>query len=156
MTPAYTIDELVPHSGTMLLLDELIVFDSDSLSAGVSISEQSLFLQERGVPAWVGIEYMAQAVAAYGGVQALSRGEPVSIGLLLGSRKYSCNQPFFPLGCQLTVTIRQELQAENGLGAFSCTILSSDGDLAIEASANLNVFLPDDVDEFLNSQREPS
>ncbi|WP_307732400.1 hypothetical protein [Massilia sp. MB5] len=79
---------LVPHAGPMALLDRVLEADEESLCAEVAIRADSLFYAEGGVGSWVGIEYMAQAVAAHAGYLARQRGEAVKPGFLLGSRRY--------------------------------------------------------------------
>ena len=69
------IRSLVPHSGTMVLLDRVISADENTLCAEVVIRPDSLFYADGGVGAWVGIEYMAQAIGAYAGYRARLRGE---------------------------------------------------------------------------------
>lgn len=146
MNSAFDIREVVPHSGIMSLLDEVVGYDDQSLCAQVTINEDSLFVEAQGVPAWVGIEYMAQTIAAYSGVIARNAGQPVSVGFLVGTRKYTSNQAFFPLGQTLKVLVHEELRGDNGLGVFRCKITSED----LEAVASLSVFQPNNLDEFLN------
>lgn len=146
------IANLVPHSGAMLLLDRALQADPESLCAEVRIHAGSQFASGEGVASWIGVEYMAQAVAAHAGYLAYLKGEAVKPGLLLGSRRYSTTQPVFPLGATLHVQVRQVLRGDNGLGAFECTITPADGaEPAAQpvASATLTVFQPDDVNEFL-------
>lgn len=130
----------------MSLLDRVIDYEDDSLTAQVTIVKDSLFVEPSGVPAWVGIEYMAQAIAAYSGMMARSAGQKVSIGFLIGTRKYTCNQPYFPLGSTLKVSVHEELLGDNGLGVFRCKITADN----IEANASLSVFQPNNLDEFLD------
>lgn len=139
------IRELVPHSGRMMLLERLLAVEPDGLTAEVVIRDDSMFVSATGVGAWVGIEYMAQAVAALAGFEARQRGEPVKLGFLLGTRRYTCNQPEFALGSSLRVKVKRELQGENGLASFACRI---DGE-GVEAEATLTVFQPDNAEEFL-------
>src|SRR2546426_3960121 len=87
------IRSLVPHSGPMVLLDRVVSVDEESLCAEVLIRADSMFCAAGGVGAWVGLEYMAQAIAAYAGYGARLRGAPVKIGFLLGSRRYECRRP---------------------------------------------------------------
>ncbi len=150
MTAPGDITDLVPHSATMSLLDQVLDHDKDSLCAQVSITKDSLFAEPAGIPAWVGVEYMAQAIAAYSGMMARSAGQKVSVGFLVGTRKYTCNQPFFPLGSTLKVSVYEELLGDNGLGVFRCKITADN----IEANASLSVFQPNSLDEFLDQQRE--
>ncbi len=138
------IRSLVPHAGPMVLLDRVISVDEESLCAEVCIRSGSLFCAAGGVGAWVGLEYMAQAIAAYAGYAARLRGERVKIGFLLGSRRYECRRPIFPLGSVLRVYVRV-LHSENGLASFECRIDDTEGQLA---TANLTVFQPADINDF--------
>lgn len=148
MTRAFTIDEVVPHSGLMSLLDSVVEYDELSLTAAVSIHRNSLFAEQRGVPAWVGIEYMAQAIAAYAGVQARLVEEDVKIGFLVGTRRYQSNTAYFATDTELLVSVQQQLRADNGLGSFQCRLY--DQEETIEATASLNVFQPNDVQQYLD------
>lgn len=140
--------ELVPHSGQMVLLDRVLSADTDALCAEVRIHTGSMLAGEGGVGAWVGIEYMAQAIAAHAGWLALQRGDAVKVGFLLGSRKYACSVPLFATGSVLHVHVQRVLQGENGLGAFDCRIDVADGASAV-ATATVTVFQPDNVNQFL-------
>lgn len=142
----FAITELVPHAGPMCLLDRVIEASDDHLVAEVTIRSDGLFADEAGVNAWVGIEYMAQAVAAWAGWRARNAGGAPKIGLLLGSRRYASSVARFGVGDRLRIEVRCEFIADNGLGQFGCRI-SRDG---VElASSALNVFEPDDPGEFL-------
>jgi predicted hotdog family 3-hydroxylacyl-ACP dehydratase len=129
--------ELIPHSGKMVLLDRIISCDNNSLSAAVVVRDDGLLGNDKTVPAWVGIEYMAQAVAAYAGVMAKRAEEPIKLGFLLGTRRYNSNVAEFKVGSTLTVRVEKIIQNDN-LGAFECKIQGVD----IEVSANLNVYQP--------------
>jgi predicted hotdog family 3-hydroxylacyl-ACP dehydratase len=141
------IRDLVPHSGPMVLLDRVLSADAETLCAEVTIRPGSVFCDGSGVGSWVGMEYMAQAVAAHAGYLALQRGEAVKVGFLLGTRRYECSRPAFAVGSILQVHVRRALQGDNGLGAFECRIGDAAG--GIEASATVTVFQPENVDEFL-------
>lgn len=144
----YDINELVPHDRTMSLLDNVIECDTDSLKASVTIHRDSMFAEEQGIPAWIGVEYMAQAISAWAGYQDKEMGREVNIGFLVGTRRYQSNLPYFPIGATLIISIDRELQGDNGLGVFNCRIESSN----LEVTAALNVFQPNNVDEFLEQQ----
>lgn len=142
---------LVPHSGLMVLLDRVRAIDEESLLAEVDIEEDTLFCDGREVGAWIGVEYMAQAIAAHAGYHARLRGEPVKVGFLLGARRYECSYSGFAVGSTLRIRILRALQGENGLAAFDCRIDASDDlDATPLAKATITVFQPDDVNEFLN------
>jgi predicted hotdog family 3-hydroxylacyl-ACP dehydratase len=142
------ISELVPHDGQMVLLERVLAADAQTLCAEVTIGPETLFCDGAGVGAWVGIEYMAQAIAAQAGYQARLRGAPVKVGFLLGARRYQCSVPAFALGSVLHVHVEHAMQGDNGLAAFECRI--DDGaDGAVLAHATITVFEPDNVNEFL-------
>lgn len=137
-----SIDRLVPHSGTMSLLDRVVDAGDDHVVAELAIRSDGVFNDAGGVDAWIGIEYMAQAVAAWAGLRAHDRGEAPKIGLLLGTRRYLCHVPRFAVGDRLRITAVRQFIADNGLGQFDCRI-ERDGSVVAEAA--LNVFEPDDA-----------
>ncbi len=147
------IRQLVPHQGAMVLLDRLRAVDQDKLCAEIDILPETLFCQDEGVPGWIGIEYMAQAIAAHAGYAAYLRGEPIKLGFLLGTRRYVCNQPTFLVGSVLHVHVQSALQADNGLGAFECRITDgASGDMI--ASATITVYQPENVHDFLQRSNQ--
>jgi len=131
------VSELVPHDPPMVLLDRVLVFEESTLVAEVMIRTDSMFCDGDGVPGWVGLEYMAQAIAAHAGLQARQRGEPPSIGYLLGTRSYLCEAATFPVGEKLTVHV-EALFVEAGLGSFACRIETD----RLLAKATVNVYQP--------------
>ena len=144
------IASLVPHAAPMLLLDRVLRVDADTLCAQVTIHPASMFHGARGVGAWVGIEYMAQAIAAYAGYHAQQRGAAVKLGFLLGTRRYVCSRPWFTAGTCLEIEVQQLLQADNGLGSFACSIRDSTSQQTL-AQATVSVFQPHDAKAFSES-----
>ncbi|RZI86108.1 MAG: hypothetical protein EOP38_02595 [Rubrivivax sp.] len=143
------VDALVPHRGTMSWLDRVVSVDADGAVAEAEIRAHDFFVRQGELPAWAGIEYMAQAVAAWAGHRAQREGRAVDIGFLVGTRRYDTQRQAFKVGERLRIQVRCELIAENGLGMFACQILI-DGTLV--ASANLSVFEPPEGAAFLISQ----
>lgn len=133
--------DVVPHSGRMMLLDRVVAGDGESLTAEVTIRADALFARAEGVGAWVGVEYMAQTIAAYAGTQALTRKEKTKIGFLVGTRHYACNVPHFPLGATLLISVRRDAEGDDHLGSFVCSIRGE----GINADAEVTVFQPDDI-----------
>lgn len=132
--------ELLPHDPPMVLLDKVISCAESSLVAEVVVTPESMFCGEAGVPGWVGIEYMAQSVAAHAGALARERGDEPVIGYLLGTRSYKSAVSVFPIGAELRIVI-EPLFVEMGLGAFACRIDMGE----TVAEATINVYQPDDV-----------
>ena len=144
----YPIDEVVPHRGAMRLVDRVLAWDETTLVAELVVPQAGLFVDGGGVPAWIGIEYMAQAIAAWAGSRARRDGRPPGIGFLLGSRRYTCERALFPSGTRLQVRAHCELLGDNGLGMFAC-VIEADGQTW--ASANVSVFQPTDAAAYLES-----
>ena len=138
------VSELLPHSGDMLLLDELVSYDGESLVATVTIKESAPFFRTAGdsttdgvagVPAWVGIEYMAQAIAAWSGMRGREEGLRPKPGFLIGTRKYLSNRSVFPLHSLLSIEVKLRDKHDN-LGVFDCEIRAE----GLKAEAVLSVF----------------
>jgi predicted hotdog family 3-hydroxylacyl-ACP dehydratase len=142
MDPSATaVVDLLPHGPKMTIIDRLVAFEGSKSVAVVEVTPTSRFFVETGVPAWVGIEYMAQTVAAHAGFEARLRGEPPSIGFLLGTRLYECCVPEFPTGSTLKIAVERVL-ADGGFGSFACTIQTD----RILARAVLNTYQPSDAE----------
>lgn len=135
---AYSIEQLLPHAGKLMLLDHVLTYDDESMSAQVTVRGDGLFGDNTGVPAWLGIEYMAQTVAAHGGLMCRLAGKPLNPGFLLGTRRYHCNVSRLNAGAVLIVTVKRLIQ-DQGLGVFDCRV-TGDG---VEISAKLSVYQPD-------------
>ena len=134
----FAVEELLPHSGRMVLLDRVIEFDEENMVAEVIVRDDGLFGHDNTVPAWLGIEYMAQTIAALGGMKRRLAGKTLNPGFLLGTRRYDCNVDIFAVGSVLTVNVKR-LVEDQGLGVFDCRIAAE----GILASAKLNVYQPD-------------
>lgn len=131
------IASLIPHTGSMVLLDRIVDYDDQSLKAELAVRGDGLLGDDQSIPAWVGIEYMAQTIAAYAGVIARQANEPIRLGFLLGTRRYNSNVAVFKVGSILTVWVKKIIQDDN-LGVFDCRILGE----GVEITANLNVYQP--------------
>ena len=150
--PPHAMDAWVPHRGAMSLLDTVVHHDDQTIVARVRVAADGPFTGADGVPAWVGIEYMAQAVAAWSGARARTGGGSPRIGYLLGSRRYEAAVPAFEFGAELEVFAQCELMGTNGLGMFDCRI-TQDG--RVLASGRLSVFEPPENPEEGSTQSDP-
>ncbi|TXH94991.1 MAG: 3-hydroxylacyl-ACP dehydratase [Rheinheimera sp.] len=144
----YSLEQLISHRPPMILLSRFVAADTTSACCEVDIVSSSLLFQPelQGVPAYAGLEYMAQTIACYAGAQALANGADVKIGFLLGSRKYEPSVPVFSYGWTLRVTAEKVVMEESGLSVFACQIFHQD---QLLVQANINVFQPDNVSEWL-------
>ena len=146
----YRVEELVPHRGTMSLLETIDDYGADWLRAGLTVRRESSFADERGMPGWVGIEYMAQAASAFGAIEQVQRGGTPSIGLLIGSRYYRCMQDYIPFGTRLSVRVRIAMRDEEDFAAYECSLHSvEDAGERLIADCTLKAFRPHDLDALL-------
>jgi predicted hotdog family 3-hydroxylacyl-ACP dehydratase len=129
--------DLIPHSGDMVWLDRIVDCDEQGLTAELVVRGDGLLSNGPTVPAWAGIEYMAQTIAAYVGVKAKQAKEPIRLGFLLGTRFYNSNVAAFKVGAMLTIRVEKIIQ-DDGLGVFECRILGE----GVDITANLNVYQP--------------
>ncbi len=114
------IEEVIPHSGRMILLDRMVAIEEGRLTAEVVLRADSMFVRSGRARAIVTVEYMAQTVAAYVGTLARSRGEPVEIGFLIGIRELTLATGTLEAGDVLEVEARH-VWGDSKLGSFTTT-----------------------------------
>jgi predicted hotdog family 3-hydroxylacyl-ACP dehydratase len=145
------LDTLLPHAKPMLLLDELVDNDAASVTCKVTIAKDSIFYDSKaaGIYAWVGIEYMAQAIGVFAGLHHYP--EPPVLGLLLSVRKFKTTQALFKNGQQLFIVAHKHYSHDN-IGVFNCEIKI---DNQIIATATLNTIVPpkDKLDAILRGKK---
>jgi predicted hotdog family 3-hydroxylacyl-ACP dehydratase len=138
----YRVEDLVPHRGAMSLLDSIDDYGADWLRASVTPRRSNLFAQERGIPSWVGIEYMAQAAAAFGGIEQIQQGSKPSIGLLIGSRYYRAVQTYFDFDTPLVVLATIAMRDAEDFAAYDCSLTAGDRRIA---ECTLKAYRPRDL-----------
>lgn len=151
LDPSLSVADLVPHRGSMSWLDRVISVDAERVVAEADLRDASFFMRDGQLPSWIGIEYMAQAIAAWAGNRARQQGRSITLGFLVGTRRYEVQRQSFKVGDRLRIEAHCELMGSNGLGMFSCRILV---DGAVAASANLSVFEPPDGAAFLEESQK--
>lgn len=132
---SYPLEELIPHRGTMKLVDKLVSFDAEEESAVVEFTVKDKFQGSQ-----VAIEYMAQSAAVLAGIfDKIEHPEkPPRIGFLMGSRKLKLDIPEFEVGRTYRVNVKKIFSDEN-TGSFDAAIM--DGEKLL-ASAILNAYRP--------------
>jgi predicted hotdog family 3-hydroxylacyl-ACP dehydratase len=131
------VGELLPHGPEMTLIERLLSYDTARSVALARVDEGNVFFEHGGVPAWAGLEYMAQAIAAHAGYAARRRGERPAVGFLLGTRAYSSFVSHFPAGAQLSISVEPQF-VEAGFASFNCSIETD----RLVATAVVSVYLP--------------
>lgn len=136
----HPLQKFMPHFPPMLLIDQLAEYSPENAVSKVIISPTIPFFDKiiNGVPSYIGIEYMAQTIALWKGVN--SQNEDPRMGFLLGTRKLNLYQPTFLNGMTLTISVDMQCYVDQ-LASFKCKILHGD---TIISDALVNVFQPDE------------
>jgi predicted hotdog family 3-hydroxylacyl-ACP dehydratase len=134
--------DLIPQARRMLLLDRVLEHGPEHAVCAVNVACSELFHDAVGcVPAWVGIEYLAQCMAVYGSLVARAAGRPPRLGPLIGGRRLTLRVDRFQPEQRLVVTVRH-LRGDRGLVAFDGRI-QDDADGALLVEGRLNVYSAD-------------
>jgi predicted hotdog family 3-hydroxylacyl-ACP dehydratase len=145
------IEDYLRHRPPMRLVEELVEGGEEGVSTAVVIRPDSTFFSEQlqGVPAWVGLEYMAQTAAVWVGMDDVRHQRPVELGFLVSARQYQAKRPVFPLGRRFIVSIQRQF-GEDGIVVFNGDIHADNGDEF--ASARFTAYRPDDVNAYLRGE----
>jgi predicted hotdog family 3-hydroxylacyl-ACP dehydratase len=141
-------EALLPHRPPMILIDRLVDAQEAESTCEVTITPRTLFLESAGVPAYVGLEYMAQAIAAHGGYTSYRAGEPIALGFLLGTPRWQSWCRYFTVGQTLWIHVAH-VWGDNEFLRFHCTITDTTT-TALLQQADLNVFKPKKLHVYLN------
>jgi len=133
----------VPQQGDMILIDRILGYDEISVRVALEVRNRPLWPERDALPAAIGIEYMAQAIAAFSNLRKprVSAGKP-GPGLLLGTRDFKSASPAYRVGAILAVHAKVVTMDEH-VGVFSCRIEESGREIA---SATISVFDPGERD----------
>lgn len=143
---------LLSHRPPMILLDRMVAATTEESTCEVTIEPQTLFRETAGVPGYVGLEYMAQAVAAHGGYQSYRAGDPIKVGFLLGTPQWRSWCRFFTMGQTLRVHVRH-VWGDQEFMRFHCTITSASTGQLLQ-QADLNVFKPRELQSYLQRGKQ--
>jgi len=137
--------ELIPHRPPMLLIEEVLNVSNERAESLLWLSTDSPFyVPERGVPNWVGLEYMGQTAALIAGYQQQTGQCLPHLGFLLGCREYLSEVTHFKAGTCLHVQAEQSTVVGESLATFKCTIATFDAEVETVvselATAQLSVF----------------
>lgn len=107
--------QLIPHSGAMCLLDEVLAWDDTHIQCR-SYSHQAVdnpLRNAEGLPTIALVEYGAQAMAVHGGLLASARGERIDAGYLAALRDVSISDMLVdgiasPLLVEATMLLSQQ------------------------------------------------
>ncbi len=138
----------IRHRPPMLLVDEIASADLEYAATRTTIKTDNLFFDasKGGVPAWAGVEIMAQTAGVWVGMEDERQGVPPELGFLLGSRSYDAFQPIFHEGETLHTTVKAVF-INLPMVVFEGEMKNSAG-ICI-AKGEFTAFRPDDVEAYL-------
>ena len=117
------LDALLPHRGPMRLIDAV----SGGAAGGVGwvrLDPGAWYADQAGrTPAWIGLELMAQTLAAWRGLALATAGSASRGGYLLGTRRFRSTVSTFPAGAELEIRVRLLEEDPSGLCSCHCEIL---------------------------------
>lgn len=127
--------DLVPHAGAMVLLDVLRDWQKGYARCSAIIREHAPFVKNGSVSAEVTIEYMAQAVAACLGYEAITSGGGVRVGMIIACKTFAAHADRLNVGDSIDVEVRC-ISGNETLSHFDCKLLRA-GSLFSEAVLTL-------------------
>lgn len=143
------LEKILPHSHPMIMIDSIdeINVEEGYIISSVTINEDKIFFDKtlNGTDVLLGIEFMAQTIAGCSFFK-YNIDKP-KIGFLLGTRSYKCSLEKFENGKTYSVKAR-ELYCDKELVSYECFIYNEGIEVA---SAVINAYQPQNVDEFLKS-----
>ena len=132
--------ELLPHARPMLLVRRVLSHSPERTACAVEVADSELFRASDGrVPAYVGLEYMAQCIAAHGGLLARALGAAPSRGLLVGAKQLALHREWLAADESLEVSARL-LGRAGALASFACELRAGD---ELVADGTLSVYVSD-------------
>ncbi len=133
-----TFSELVPHSGRMVLLDEMLEWEPGKATCRLELRDGAPFVDDGAVDAIVSIEYMAQAVAACLGYEAFVGGDGVRVGMIIASKRFDVHEPTWHVGDVFDVVV-ERVRGNESLSHFDAEVRRA-GSGTVAASALLTLF----------------
>ena len=100
------IEMLVPHRSPMLLIDAVLSSDDQGVWAVIRVHADSAFVKEGRVSTAVGLEYLAQAAAAFFALQSSAAEATVRQGMLIACPRLEADLPGFSVGDTLLLSAR--------------------------------------------------
>lgn len=145
MTQYPPIAEFLPHRGPMVLLDAMTRWAEGEAECSLRVRETARFVVEGRVESAVTIEYMAQAVAACLGYEAVLNGGAVRSGMIIACKTFTAHADALQVGDELRVHVRR-IRGSDTLSHFEGSVHRGD---ALYSQAVLTLYhaeQPPDLD----------
>ena len=135
-----SVERYLPHSGAMVLLDEVLSYDSEHITTSLCVSENNAFLNEKGeFELFQSIELMAQSVGVLRGFA--NEKDSNKLGFLLSVRGLKIHKNAVKIGTKLSIEALESMRDESGFVLYACKVWEN-GTLLVEA--NISLLNPND------------
>lgn len=136
------VEMYMPHSGAMVLIDRVIEHGSGHIVTEMEVGSHLPGYAHGRVPAYLGIEVMAQSVALWWGLCRQDPSTDPPIGFLLGTRRFESSQAYLAAGNTLRTRAHQVLTSDT-LAMFGCELqhMTANDAWSNVATANISVYL---------------
>lgn len=143
-----TLADYVPHQPPMRLVERALEVGSDRAVTEAKVTADNPFFraESAGVPAWIGLEYLAQTAAVWLGAACERDGRPIQPAFLISSRELVAHRPVLAEGQRLRIEVSPDW-ADRPLVAFKGRILGENNETLIEAV--FAAYQPDDMAAYL-------
>ncbi len=116
------ISELLPHQPPMILLSALREISQNKATCSATAGTPPISgYDTTPLPISIGVEYMAQTIAAFSGYWAKKRGAPVRRGLVAALREVRVYAESFFVAEELLATVEM-LHTDQALSIFQCQL----------------------------------
>lgn len=156
-----SVESYLPHSGEMVLIDEIIEVGADFIITKTIIKNHAIFCeslesvgescgessesQSLAFPTYKAIELMAQSLGIF---RALNeKGSGSKLGFLLGARRFEILRPYIFSEARTKVVV--SMQDSSGMGVYDCEIFEGE---KLIARASISALNPSN--EFLSQIKE--
>lgn len=133
----WDIGDLIPQSGRSVLLDKVLDVTEESIRCLASVRLGDLYVGPNGVGSIVCLEWMAQAIATYVGVEKKIMGRGITKGYLLSCRELCLDITWLDIGDEFVVSATVVRNGGSNLGSFACDVFRGKDKVA---SGTLNVY----------------
>lgn len=161
------IESYLPHSGEMVLIDEVLEVTSDFVVTKMLVKNHRIFCentldsapckaessidstQRLAFPTHKSIELMAQSLGIFRHIhESTSREKKQNkLGFLLGARRFAIKSPF--INNEAIIKAKLQMQDSSGVSIWECEVYE---DNALVAKATLSVLNPSD--EFIAQMQD--
>lgn len=145
--------ELLPHNSPMALLSRIVDIGEEHAACEIDIDSNSLFFEKDRVPVYVGLEYMAQTIAAFSGAKNYDKNKPPTLGFLLGGPQTDFHTDGYFAG-QTLHTHAKIIWNDEQLYQFECSITDAQTNKLL-ATSRISAFSPNKEVAEIKEQKGP-